>query len=266
MNKLLKNNRFLISRRIVQVSLIILFAGGNVFGWNILRGNLSAASILDSVPLSDPFATLQIVLAGGVVLLDLWLGALIVIILYGLIFGRAFCSWICPVNPIIDLARWIKKKSHLSFIKLPVTRNFRYYFVFLSLLLSIILGYAAFELISPVSLLYRGLVFGIGLGWGFIVAIFLFEIMVTERLWCSRICPLGGSYSIISQRNILKVYHSEENCTRCNLCFDVCPEVQVLKRVGKSSGTISNGACTNCARCIEVCEDKALKFSIFKRH
>ena len=261
MSNLIKHNKYLFLRRIVQLSLIVLFTGGNLWGWTFLRGNLSAASVLDTVPLTDPFATLQLALAGGALAFDIWIGALIVILLYGLIVGRAFCSWICPMNTIIDLAHWIKRQFKIESIKIPVSRNFRYYWLVLSLILSLILGYAAFELVSPVSLLYRGLIFGIGLGWGFIGAIFLLEILSGSGLWCSRLCPLGGFYSLISKFRLVRVNHNVDNCTDCNLCFGVCPEVQVLNRVGKSSGTIDMGACTNCARCIEVCDDNALKFS-----
>jgi len=70
---------------------------------------------------------------------------------------------------------------------------------------------------------------------------------------------------VISRFRLLRIKHNESNCTKCNLCFEVCPEVQVLNRIGRSSGTIDMGACTSCARCIEICDDNALKFSFSGR-
>jgi len=254
--------RYLILRRILQVALVLVFAGGNYFEWLLLRGNYSAASIFGSVPLADPFAVIQQLAAGAALGMDLLIGAGIVLILYGLILGRVFCSWICPFNLIVDLAKWIRKKFHTGIFKINVSRSVRYYLLVLSIILSAILGFAAYELISPVSLLYRGLIFSIGLGWGLVGSIFILELLSTKDLWCSRICPLGGFYSVTTKYSLLRIFHIEENCTKCNKCFDVCPEVQVLERVGKSTGSIKYGACTNCARCVEVCNDGALKFTI----
>lgn len=78
MNNFLYKHRFLLSRRIVQIALLTIYFGGNVYGWTLLQGNLSSALVFGFVPLSDPFATLQMFFAGAVVTTDILLGVAVV--------------------------------------------------------------------------------------------------------------------------------------------------------------------------------------------
>jgi phosphoribosylaminoimidazole-succinocarboxamide synthase len=55
------------------------------------------------------------------------------------------------------------------------------------------------ELINPVSMLHRGLIFGIGTAWMVVLAIFLFDLFVMSRGWCGRLCPVGAFYSLIGR-------------------------------------------------------------------
>ncbi len=263
MFSMLKNNRYLVSRRIVQLSVITLFFGGNYFGWKILIGNYSSATFLNKIVLSDPYATLQILASGFLGTTDLLVGALIVLLFYAVIGGRVFCSWVCPVNLLTDFAAWSRKKIKIKTTnRIIISRSTRYYILVLSLILSAIIGIAAFEIISPISIFYRAIIFGIGGSWAIILAIFLFDFAVVKEGWCGHLCPLGAFYSVVGKYGVLKVYHEKEKCTLCNKCFEVCPEHQVLTIIGKKDGYIKSGECTNCGRCIEVCKDDALKFSI----
>jgi ferredoxin-type protein NapH len=266
MTKIWKNYRFLIARRITQISLMILYIGGNIWGWNFLQGNLSSSLLLGTVPLSDPFATLQMFAAGALISTNLIIGAVIITLFYTLVGGRVFCSWVCPVNMITDAANFLRRKIGINQIekKQPASRNIRYWVLGLSLILSYILGVTAFEFISPISMTHRGLIFGLGFGWAAMLIIFLFDLFILKNGWCGHICPLGGFYSGLGKFGLIKVNHSEEKCTVCMKCKEVCPESQVLWMVGKQSLQVTSGECTNCGRCIEVCDDDALNFSIKK--
>jgi len=88
----MKNYRYLLLRRLTQITLLVLYVGANVWGWKVLQGNLSSSSVLGVVPLSDPYAVIQIAVTGASVGMDILLGALIVTLFYGVIGGRAFCS------------------------------------------------------------------------------------------------------------------------------------------------------------------------------
>ena len=264
MTKLWNNYRYLILRRTTQFGLLFLYFGANAWGWTILMGNLSSSLFLDTVPLSDPYALLQMIAAGAILATDLLVGAFIVTLFYLLIGGRSFCSWVCPVNIVTDAAALLRRKLGVDAIakKQPASRSMRYWVLALSLILSFAMGVTAFEFISPISMLHRGIVFGLGFGWAAMLIIFLLDLFVLKNGWCGHICPLGGFYSIVGKLSLIRVHHNEENCTLCMKCKVVCPEQQVLYMIGKESIPVLSGECTNCARCIEVCDDDALGFSI----
>jgi len=250
----------------MQFGILFLFAGSNYFGWKVLTGNYSSALLLGKIHLTDPFAVLQILFSGFVVAIDAIIGALVILLFYSLVAGRAFCSWVCPLNTIIDFAGWLNEKFKIQSRKNSESfPKLRYYILLLSLILSVVLGLAAFETISPIGILHRSLVFGLGSGLIVVGAIFLFDLFARPISFCTHICPLGAFYSIVGRFRVLKVKHILDNCTNCNKCFRVCPEEQVLEIIGKENGRIASGECNNCGRCIEVCIDKALKFSIIKK-
>jgi len=265
MLKLWNNYRYLILRRITQITLMVLYFGANAWGWTILMGNLSSSKILNIIPMSDPYAALQMFAAGAILSVDLLIGVGVVVIFYFLIGGRAFCSWVCPINIITDTANFLRRKLYINKIqgvKQPASRNMRYWILILSLIISFMMGVTAFEFISPISMVHRGIVFGLGFGWAAMLIIFLFDLFVLKNGWCGHICPLGGFYSLLGKFSLIRVQHIEQNCTLCMECKNVCPEHQVLHMIGKESLPVLSGECTNCARCIEVCDDDALKFSI----
>jgi ferredoxin-type protein NapH len=259
-------NRYLILRRISQLTILFLYFAANAYGWKILAGNLSFSKILDTVPLADPFAVLQMVFAGAFISADLLLGVVVVLLIYGLIGGRAYCSWVCPVNMITDLAAWLRKRLGIekeNIISTSKTRNFRYVFAAVLLLVSAMISAAAFEFISPIGIFTRGVAFALGFGWIWLLSIFIFDLFILKNGWCGHICPVGAVYSIIGSKSLIRVYHKKENCTNCGNCLSICPEPQVLTPViSKKSSFISGIECTNCGRCIEVCNDNALNFSI----
>jgi len=265
MKNLWNNYRYLFFRRFTQISLLVLYFGANAWGWKMLQGNLSSSTILGVIPMSDPYAALQMIAAGATLATDLLLGVLVVTLFYFLIGGRAFCSWVCPINMVTDFAFFVREligMNKLTGVKQPASRKLRYWVLALSLVVSAIMGLAAFEFISPISMLHRGIVFGIGFGWAGVLIIFLFDLFVLKNGWCGHICPLGGFYSILGKFSLIRVKHNEENCTLCMKCKVVCPENQVLHMIGKESLPVLSGECTNCARCIEVCDDDALSFSL----
>ncbi len=83
----LKVWRFIIYRRLVQLSTLLLFFGSAHWGWAIaekplLMGNLSSSTLLGVIPLADPFAVLQIFLTQHVLNNEVIIGAGIVLLVY----------------------------------------------------------------------------------------------------------------------------------------------------------------------------------------
>ncbi|RLA74108.1 MAG: quinol dehydrogenase ferredoxin subunit NapH [Epsilonproteobacteria bacterium] len=269
MNNFIKQTKYLILRRITQFAVIFLYFAGNIWGWQILTGNLSSSQLLTIVPLSDPFAVMQMFFAGAAISIDVIIGALIVTSVYAIIGGRVFCSWVCPINPITDLANYLRRKFEFNKItkRQPSTRNIRFWVLGLSFVLSFFLLVPAFEFISPISMVHRGIIFGLGFTWAVVLVIFFFDMFVLKNGWCGHICPLGAFYGIVGKFSLIRVFHDVEKCTECMKCKEVCPEVQVLPMIAKNTGQVSDSACTNCGRCLDVCEEEgALSFSILGKN
>ena len=190
---MIKKYRYLIARRFTQAFIMFLYIIANIWGINILTGNLSSSLFLGFVPLSDPFAALQIFVAGAIISSDILIGIVLIIIFYAILGGRTFGSWVCPVNLITDLANYIRRKAGFDSIqkKQPASRNIRYWVIVMSLIISYVLGITAFEFISPISIIHRGVIFGLGLSWAAMLIIFFFDLFVLKNGWCGYICPLG---------------------------------------------------------------------------
>jgi ferredoxin-type protein NapH len=251
-------------RRLLQVSLLLLFIAGNLYGWKILQGNLSSSLFFGVIPLADPFALLQIMATGTVVSATALLGGGIILVFFALVAGRAFCAWICPVNMVTDLANTEGRRIRGLTPVTEMSRHTRYWVMGLSLILSAVLGVAAFEGISPIGALHRGIVFGMGTGWTLIAAVFLFDVFAVRHGFCGHICPLGAFYALIGRACMLRVLHIRERCTRCMRCIESCPEPQVLSLVGARDGAVTSGECTLCGKCIDVCPEQAMRFGIRK--
>ena len=80
--------RYLILRRLTQIGILLLFfgtaLGWTLFGEPVLRGNLSGSELIGLVPLADPFATLQILLTRALPDAEVFIGAGLVLLIYGL--------------------------------------------------------------------------------------------------------------------------------------------------------------------------------------
>lgn len=262
---MIKKYRFLILRRVTQISIMALFMLSNFYSINILSGNLSASKIFGIIPMSDPLSIMQLLISGGALGSMSLLGLLIVLLMYGLLFGHGYCAFVCPMNIITDSANFLRKYLHIRNKKFNLRRKLKYYIFVLSLILSLLFMFPAFDAINPVSMLHRGLIFGMGFGLYVVLAIFLFDLFFVKNGFCAHICPIGVTYALIGRYSLIRIKHDSKLCTKCNKCFHICPEPHVLDIVSKYSGTINNIDCIKCARCVEVCDDGALNYGILKR-
>lgn len=266
----IKAHKYLLLRRLSQLGILALFLTGPWFGIWIVKGNLASSLTLDILPLTDPYVLLQASLSGVVPETAAIIGVFIVLAFYLLVGGRVYCSWVCPVNMVTDLAAWLRRKlgirttSHLS-------RSTRYWMLALTLILPLtVAGGIVWELVNPVSMMFRGIVFGMGAAWVMIVGIFLFDLIVAKDGWCGHICPVGAFYNLLGSKSLLRVNAAQRQaCNDCMECYVICPEPQVIKPAltGGAKGVtpvILASDCTNCGRCIDICAKDV--FSYGGRH
>ncbi len=258
-------SRFLILRRLTQASILALFMIGPVAGGQLLSGNLSSSEIVKTVPLTDPFVLLQSLLSGAAPTATALTGAALVVLFYALVGGRVFCAWVCPMNIVTDTASWLRRRLNLR-TSASLSRHTRWALLISVLAAALLSGALAWELINPVSLLQRGLIFGITWGWFWIAAIALFDLLILERGWCGHLCPMGAFYSLLGKKRLLYVEVAEiARCNQCLDCYSVCPEQHVLKRPLKipagSTARIDSIACSNCLRCIDVCAEDVFRIT-----
>ena len=261
-----KVHRFLVLRRLSQLAILLLFLMGPWLGWWLVKGNLNYSLSLGVLPLADPLVLLQSWLTRHVPERNAFIGALIILAFYLTVGGRVFCAWVCPMNIVTDAASALRRRLDIrGGADLP--RNTRYWVLGLILVLAASTGGIVWELVNPVSMLPRGLMFGMGAGWLLIGGIFLFDLFVMKRGWCSHVCPVGAFYSLLGRFSLLRVTASKRDaCNDCLDCFVVCPEQQVIKLPLKGakkgiSPIILSGNCTNCGRCIDVCSKNVFSFA-----
>jgi ferredoxin-type protein NapH len=256
-----RSNKWLILRRLSQLLILVIFLLGPWLSIWIIEGTLANSLLLDMIPLADPLLALQVLVATGSFTSTLFIGVTIVTVFYALIGGRIFCSWVCPINPITDTAHWLRNKFVIKG-GANLGRDLRYWILAMVLIVSFITSSLAWEIVNPVSILHRGLFFGMGLGWLTIIGIFLFDLLFAERGWCTHLCPMGALYALIGRFSLLRIRTEASKCDQCGDCFYTCPEPHVITPAIKIGGdiTILNNECTNCGRCIDVCHTNVFSF------
>ena len=168
-------------------------------------------------------------------------------------------------SDLTDLACCVRRMLGIR-TSTQISRSSRYWLLGVTLLLPLVTGSIVWEMFNPVSMAFRGLVFGLGMAWMILLGIFLFDIFVSKEGWCGRLCPVGAFYSLLGLKSLVRVVAEDrEKCDDCMDCYEVCPEEQVirpaLKGAGKGIGpVILSSNCTNCGRCIDVCAEDVFHF------
>lgn len=262
-------NKWLLIRRVSQLGFLALFMAGPLFGLWIVKGTLASSLTLDILPLTDPLMALQGLLAGHVMELTAFIGVAIVLAAYAILGGRTYCSWVCPVNMITDLASWLRRLLGLR-EGISMDRRLRYWILGGVLVASAASGAIVWEFVNPVTMLHRGLVtlslFGAGAALFITLAVFLFDLGVASRGWCGFLCPVGAFYGLVGQKSVVRVVaRRRDACDNCNDCFAICPERQVIApalrgKAKNASPVILSRDCTNCGRCIDVCSKNVFEF------
>ena len=203
-----------------------------------------------------------------------WLGVSMLLYLFGflslmgLLLGRAFCGWACPMGLLQDIARKLGVSDRVR-KKLRPNVNPKYKNVKYLILLAIpITAYLSKDLFYtnlcpvggvtgtiPTLLFYSsewvfGSTFPVKLTS--IILFFLLIVLVT-RGWCKYLCPVGAYLAPWNMIAPVRVKRDESSCANCGLCEIKCPmDVNDI-------GMKPDSECVLCGRCVTNCKFNSLK-------
>ncbi|MDO9227636.1 MAG: NapH/MauN family ferredoxin-type protein [Pseudomonadota bacterium] len=260
-------NRWRNRRWAVLIAVNLLFVFSFWLDIQILEGALTASRFL-GFHLIDLNSALQVMLAHKHILVNLVIGTATVFVLWVLLGGRAFCSWVCPYHL---LAEWAES-LHLYLVKKKKVsdhafhRGLRTVLWLLFAALAFATGYTVFETLSLTGILSRALIYGPGLGLLWVLFWLLLEVVYSRRAWCRYFCPIGLTYGAVGLATPLQVGYRLGNCFHEGDCRKVCLVPHVLECVIKGRATdekMDIGAdCTRCGLCVDVCPSGALNFEV----
>lgn len=177
-----------------------------------------------------------------------------------LAFGGAFCGWVCPVGSITEWLFMLRRVFWKKRITVPEKLHnvlvwFRYVVLAAILYMTFATGFLVFGTVDPfLNLFSFGRVFAVGL---VVLVLILIGSMFIERFFCRYLCPLGAVILPFAKLSATGVVHSNEDCTSCKGCEEVCPKQIPISRQTK----IDRGQCISCMKCVEECPT-ALSFKI----
>ena len=183
------------------------------------------------------------------------------IILVSIVFGKAFCSWLCPVGFLSELIGDFGKKTFKKDLKLPkfldyplrsikyLLLGFLFYSVFFLMSTTALQAFldSPYNLVSDIKMFYffadisRFSLIVIGI-------LFLFSI-VLRGFWCRYLCPYGALLGITSLLSPNKIKRNPVSCIDCGLCNKACPSFIKVDKVK----TVISDECTTCLNCVDVC-------------
>ncbi len=187
------------------------------------------------------------------------------ILTVSLIFGKSFCSWMCPIGfiseSIADFSENIQRKLFKRTLKIPKfldvpLRGLKYlilfffvYAIFFAMTSEALKAFldSPFNIMSDVKMWYF---FANISEFALIVISALFILSIIFRnFWCRYLCPYGallGLFSILSPNKISRV---PKNCIDCGLCAKACPSGIKVDEIT----TVVSDECSTCMSCVDVC-------------
>ncbi len=273
----------------VVISLIFLLATALVF---IDYRNLLPEKIISGI------VFLQFIpsLLKFINLVSITIFGFIIVSLLTFLFGRVYCSTICPLGILQDVISWIarkfkkRKKRYYTFSK--PHNILRYGLLAISAIVLLFGSVFVITLLDPYSNFGRIMTYfgkpvvvlannGLStilekfdiyslfpvdlvtvpiwvLVFPIIIAILVIWLSVAHgRLYCNTVCPVGALLGLLSKVAIFRITIDEEECTRCSLCARVCK----ASCMNYLQAEVDFSRCVGCYNCLTVCPTDAVKYT-----
>ena len=244
---------------------------------------ISGITFLQFIPSLLKFITVAGLSAAGFIL----------ILILTVLFGRVYCSVICPLGIFQDIISRIRKKTkkkHRYRYHRP-QHLLRYFFLGLAILLLLAGSMIGISLLDPYSVFGRMVsdLFQPVYIWGNnrlagllesirIYAIYPEDIIASRwqtylvpagslglilwmsfargRLYCNTVCPVGTLLGLLSRVSFFRIQMIEDRCTKCAKCaFECKAECIRVKDL-----QVDFSRCVACYNCISVCPEDAIMY------
>ena len=223
----------------------------------------------------------------------------LLLIVLTLLFGRIYCSTLCPMGVYQDIVSWFskktaKKKKRYQYKK---ANNILRWSVVIVILIAFFAGFTvvfasldpysaygrmATHLFKPVYAAGNNLLATVFNHFGdysfykvdvYILSIFSFAVALITlfivsffawkygRTYCNTICPVGTALGSLSKYSLFKVRIDSKKCNHCGLCATKCKAYCIDSK----SGEIDYSRCVDCFNCLDSCKQAALKFAPSKK-
>lgn len=188
----------------------------------------------------------------------------VAIIVVALLFGRIYCSVICPLGVMQDIYSWLGgkiKKNRFSYVK---EHKWLRYTVCAIFVVCLIFGFTpVITLLEPygnfgrivTSFYMRNVTLSI-IAWVMMLILGVLAFLY-GRAYCNSICPVGTILSFFSRFSLFRVRFDQDKCKHCGLCEKNCK----ARAIDAKAGTVDYSRCVVCGDCTAQCKFDALHYT-----
>lgn len=172
--------------------------------------------------------------------------SLIIIAAVTFVFGRIWCSLVCPFGILQEIV-WLISRRRIE--KRP---SYFYKYILLSVLAVIV--YFKYEALNNfISAHFSAVIYACIAAAVLTAVLTIFK----GRFFCTDICPFGAFYGLIAKFSIFRM-HFGGNCMCCMNCEELCPS----GCIDTSEEHVNNVTCVKCLRCLGACSENGMKYGI----
>ena len=254
------------AHRLMAIGFFAVLVAGRHGSLTCFQGSITSATWFDTLRFVDPLTAIETVLASWQVTTGLLLGAATTLLM-GLLLGRVFCGWLCPLGLLLEinqsLRHFLRRRLKRHGIRPPERRlpsGLKYWVLAVCLGVSLIASTPFFTSLSPINLVVLGAATSPLLLLTVLVPLTVLEFF-SPRAFCRSICPVGAFYSLLGRWSPFRVWVVGKERPRCQRCTMQCPMgIDVMdSHVLAGHKSVDDPECTRCGTCTDVCLGETLQ-------